>query len=144
MNVESLISRKRHGVVTIAPGATLAEAVALLREHGIGALVVSVDGRRVDGMLSERDVVRRLAIDGADSLEMTVARAMSTPVVTCAPDDELPPLMAVMTDRRIRHLPVVADDGLVGMVSIGDVVKQRVDELETENRALFDYIAHSQ
>ena len=144
VNVEGILARKGRTVAVIAPGATLAEAVAMLREHGIGALVVSVDGRRVDGMLSERDVVRRLAIDGADALEMTAARAMSTPVVTCEPADELPDLMSVMTQRRIRHLPVVSQGALVGLVSIGDVVKHRVEELEVENRALFDYIAHAQ
>ena len=144
MNVESILARKGSQVASIVPGATLAEAVQMLREHGIGALVVSVDGRRVDGMLSERDVVRRLAIDGADALEMTAARAMSTPVVTCGLLDELPELMAIMTQRRVRHLPVVSHGRLIGLVSIGDVVKHRVEELETENRALFDYIAHAQ
>jgi CBS domain-containing protein len=144
MDVGSMLERKARAVVTIAPGATLTEAVLLLREHGIGALVVSIDGSRVDGMLSERDVVRRLAIDGADALEMTVARAMSTPVIACSPSDELPELMAVMTERRVRHLPVLVEQRLVGLVSIGDVVKHRVDELEHENRALFEYLSRAQ
>jgi CBS domain-containing protein len=143
VNVEGIIARKGSDVYTIAPGATLAEAVRVLRERGIGALVVSVNGSRLDGILSERDVVRRLASDGGDALDMTVARAMTNPVVTCGLHDELGDLMSVMTDRRVRHLPVVNDGGLCGLVSIGDVVKHRLVELEVENQALFDYIAHT-
>jgi CBS domain-containing protein len=143
MNVEGIIARKGSAVFTIAPGATLAEAVRVLREQHIGALVVSADGLRIDGILSERDVVRRLAADGADALDMTVARAMSNPVVTCDLPDELGELMSVMTDKRVRHLPVVHAGRLCGLVSIGDVVKHRLVELEVENQALFDYIAHT-
>jgi CBS domain-containing protein len=143
VHVEGILARKGRGVVTIPPGASLQEAVALLRQHGIGALVVSSDGRRIDGILSERDVVRRLASDGADALEMTVARAMTSDVSTCVVGDEVEHLMRVMTERRFRHLPVVDHDGyLAGIVSIGDVVKHRLGELEAENHALFEYIAH--
>lgn len=143
MNVEGIIARKGDEVVKIAPGATLAEAVVLLKERGVGALVISVDGTRVDGILSERDVVRRLATDGVDAMEMTVARAMTTTVLTCTHADELAHLMVVMTTSRVRHLPVVDGGRLCGIVSIGDVVKHRVDELESENQALFEYIAHA-
>lgn len=143
MHVEGILARKGREVATIAPGASLVEAVAQLREHGIGALVVSSDGRRIDGILSERDVVRRLATDGADALEMTVARAMTREVSTCGCSDSVEHLMRLMTELRFRHLPVVDDAGsLCGLVSIGDVVKYRLGELEAENHALFDYIAH--
>jgi CBS domain-containing protein len=143
MNVEGIITRKGAQVFTVAPGATLREAVAVLRERSIGALVVSTDAMRVDGILSERDVVRRLAADGPDALDMTVARAMTSEVVTCEMSDELGALMAVMTRHRVRHLPVMSDGRLHGLVSIGDVVKHRLDELESENHALFEYISHS-
>lgn len=143
MNVEGIIARKGSAVVTIAPGATLHDAVRMLREHQIGALIVSVDQRRIDGIVSERDVVRCLAQVGVDALDMTVARAMSNPVVTCSLSDDLERLMSVMSELRVRHLPVVDGDRLCGLVSIGDVVKHRLVELEVENQALFDYIAHT-
>lgn len=142
MNVERILAHKGERVVSIAPGATLGEAVQELRAHSVGALVVSVDGSRIDGILSERDVVRRLAADGADALDMTVARAMSRPVVTCALGDEIGELMSVMTQHRVRHLPVLHGGRLCGLISIGDVVKYRLVELEAENQALFNYIAH--
>lgn len=143
MHVEGILARKGREVATIAPGASLVEAVGLLRDHGVGALVVSSDGRRIDGILSERDVVRRLATDGADALEMTVARAMTRDVSTCCCEDSVEHLMRLMTELRFRHLPVIDDTGsLCGLVSIGDVVKYRLGELEAENHALFDYIAH--
>ena len=143
MFVDTVLASKGREVVTVAPGATLAEAVERLRSAGIGALVVSSDGARIDGILSERDVVRRLASDGADALEMTVARAMTPSVRTCALDDRVETLMAVVTHHRIRHVPVVEADRLVGLVSIGDLVKVRLGELEAENRALFDYLSGS-
>jgi CBS domain-containing protein len=143
MNVESIIARKGSDVVMIAPGASLREAVDVLRERAIGALVVSNDGIRLDGVLSERDVVRRLAVDGADAMDMTVARAMSTPVLTCELTDELAHVMGIMTQRRVRHLPVLHHGVLCGLLSIGDVVKHRLDELENENHALFAYISHT-
>jgi CBS domain-containing protein len=143
MNVQSILQNKGSDVATLNQQASLADAAAQLRDRGIGALVVSNDGQHIDGIVSERDVVRALAAHGSSALGRTVASAMSTDVVTCAAGDSVEALMVSMTDRRIRHLPVVDDDGvLTGIVSIGDVVKARLSQLETENQALFDYITH--
>jgi CBS domain-containing protein len=143
MNVQSILQNKGSDVATLNQQASLADAAAQLRDRGIGALVVSNDGQHIDGIVSERDVVRALAAHGSSALGRTVASAMSTDVVTCAVGDSVEALMVSMTDRRIRHLPVVDDDGvLTGIVSIGDVVKARLSQLETENQALFDYITH--
>jgi len=106
----------------------------------VGALVVSDDGRRIEGIVSERDVVRRLAERGELVLSDQVATVMTAQVRTCAPEDAAEDLMRLMTEHRIRHLPVSVDDTLVGIVSIGDVVKWRVTELEDETRQLHDYI----
>jgi len=141
MHVHNVLKVKGSAVATIAPDASLADATASLRDHGVGALVVSRDGRTIDGILSERDVVRALAAHGASTLEHQVSSAMSTSVTTCRGDDTIDQMMGMMTDRRIRHLPVVDDDGkLDGIISIGDVVKARVGQLETENNQLHDYI----
>ena len=141
MNVQSILAAKGSAVATIEPGATLATATASLRDHGVGALVVSSDGSSIRGILSERDVVRALAAHGGTTLGRTVETAMSKDVITCRPDDSIEELMALMTSRRIRHLPVVDDAGaLRGIVSIGDVVKLRLDELEHQNQQLFEYI----
>jgi CBS domain-containing protein len=142
MNVQSIIGSKGTTVATIEQVATLADAVARLEEHGIGALVVSGDGRAIEGIVSERDVVRAAARSGVDSFRATVGSVMSTDVITCAPGDGVDRLMSLMTERRIRHLPVVDDRGhLAGIVSIGDVVKARLTELEQENQALSQYIS---
>jgi CBS domain-containing protein len=142
MNVQSIIGSKGTTVATIEQVATLADAVARLEEHGIGALVVSGDGRAIEGIVSERDVVRAAARAGVDSLRATVGSVMSTDVITCALGDGVDRLMSLMTERRIRHLPVVDDRGhLAGIVSIGDVVKARLTELEQENQALSQYIS---
>ncbi|MET0910279.1 MAG: CBS domain-containing protein [Ilumatobacteraceae bacterium] len=141
MNVQAILSRKGTAVATVQPAATLAQATASLRDHGIGALVVSANGRTIDGILSERDVVRALAAHGGSTLGRDVASAMSANVVVCQPDDTVDQLMAMMTDRRIRHLPVLDTTGeLAGIISIGDVVKARLGELELENNQLHDYI----
>lgn len=141
MNVQSILAAKGHDVATITQSATLADAVERLRERGVGALVVSGDGRAIEGIVSERDVVLALAAHGAGSLGRSIGSVMSTDVVTCSNADGVERLMMLMTDRRIRHLPVVDDDGhLAGIISIGDVVKARLGELESENRALFEYI----
>ena len=141
MNVDTILTSKGSDVATIGHEASLADAVARLRDHGIGALVVSADGRHIDGIVSERDVVRALADHGASALGRTVGSIMSRAVVTCRCGDSVDELMASMTERRHRHLPVV-DDGevLLGIISIGDVVKARLFELQSENRALTDYI----
>lgn len=141
MNVQTILSKKGSEVVTIAPTATLAAATALLREKGFGALVASADGSSIDGIISERDIVRALADDGAATLDRDVASCMSAEVFTCQPSDSIDALMAMMTDRRIRHLPTVDEHGkLTGMISIGDVVKFRLGELERENDQLHEYI----
>jgi len=143
MNVQSILASKGDAVATITQTASLADAAQLLRDHGVGALVVSGDQRAIEGIISERDVVRALAAHGAGALGRTVGSAMSIDVITCAAPDGVELLMSLMTERRIRHLPVVdGDGGLVGIISIGDVVKARLGELESENKALFDYITH--
>ena len=141
MNVQSILAAKGNAVAKIAATSTLSEAVAALRDHGIGALVVSADGNNIDGILSERDVVRSIASHGDDTMHLTVGSAMSSNVITCAPADSIDTLMEMMTERRIRHLPVLALDGAIaGIISIGDVVKYRLVELENENSQLHDYI----
>jgi len=143
MNVRSILAGKGDDVATIGHGASLSAAAARLRDRGVGALVVSEDGRHIDGIVSERDVVRALAAHGASALGRTVSSAMSTDVVTCSSGDSVEDLMISMTERRIRHLPVADEDGLLaGIVSIGDVVKSRLGELETENQALVEYLHH--
>ncbi|MBI2709154.1 MAG: CBS domain-containing protein [Actinobacteria bacterium] len=141
MHVAGILASKGADVATVAPEATVAEAVASLQRHGIGALVVSADGRHIEGIISERDVVRCLAEIGGDALERPVADLMTAEVRTCRPGDRVDTLMAAMTEHRIRHLPVVDDEGvLVGIVSIGDVVKHRVQELEHEQQQLIEYV----
>ena len=141
MNVQSILAAKGNAVAKIAATSTLSEAVAALRDHGIGALVVSADGNNIDGILSERDVVRSIASHGDDTMHLTVGSAMSSNVITCAPADSIDTLMEMMTERRIRHLPVLALDGAIaGIISIGDVVKYRLVALENENSQLHDYI----
>jgi CBS domain-containing protein len=130
-------------VVTIRAEATLAELIETLTEHNFGALVVSDDGRRVDGIVSERDVVRRLR-QGPDALEALVSDVMTTDVHVCEPQDSLDDLMRQMTNARVRHIPVVIDGELAGLVSIGDAVKARIAELEFERDQLNQYVAGSQ
>ena len=141
MNVQSILGTKGFDVATVGQEASLADAAARLRDRGVGALVVSDDGRHIDGIVSERDVVRALAAHGAGALGRTVGSVMSTTVVTCVADDSVEDLMSSMTERRIRHLPVVDEQGLLaGIVSIGDVVKARLSQLQVENDALTEYI----
>ena len=141
MNVQSILGTKGFDVATVGQEASLADAAARLRDHGVGALVVSNDGHHIDGIVSERDVVRALAAHGAGALGRTVGSVMSTTVVTCVADDSVEDLMSSMTERRIRHLPVVDEQGLLaGIVSIGDVVKARLGQLQVENDALTEYI----
>ena len=141
MHVHSVLKVKGTAVATIAPEASLADATASLRDHGVGALMVSRDGSTIDGIISERDVVRALAAHGASTLGHVVSSAMSATVSTCRGDDTIDQMMAMMSERRIRHLPVVDDDDkLAGIISIGDVVKARVGQLEHENNQLHDYI----
>jgi CBS domain-containing protein len=141
MNVETILRNKGRNVITIRPDAKVGGAVALLRRHGIGALVVSGDGAAIDGILSERDVVHALADQGDRTLGLEVAQLMSRRVVTCKLGDTIADLMALMTERRIRHLPVVEHGKLAGMISIGDVVKNRLDEVESEATSMREFIA---
>ena len=141
MNVESILRTKGRAVATIRPDETVGAAVDALISRNIGALVVSEDGNSVDGIISERDIVHCLAARGADFLALNVSEAMTARVVTCDPSDSVDQLMAEMTNRRIRHFPVVQDGRLCGIVSIGDVVKNRLDEVEYEARSLRSFIA---
>ena len=144
MNVEGILRSKGASVVTIKPDAMVGDLVRGLREERIGAMVVSEDGRSVLGIISERDVVRGLAERGARVLESSIAELMTRDVVFCTPLDTVKQVMSQMTRRRIRHLPVVADGALYGIVSIGDVVKNRLEEMETETNVLREaYIARS-
>lgn len=139
--IEHVLHNKGRQVWTIPPGATVAEAVAELRQRGVGALVVAEEPTTVTGIFSERDVVRALAEEGAEALERSVADLMSTDVATCRARASVEELMRLMTERRIRHVPVVEDGRLAGLVSIGDVVKSRIDELRVEAEALQHYLA---
>jgi CBS domain-containing protein len=126
-------------VVTVSRGATVRELIRLLAEHNVGALVVSSDGTTVDGIVSERDVVRRLH-DDPGVLDATVESIMTGDVHTCGPDDSLDDMMSVMTERRIRHVPVCDEGRLIGIISIGDVVKHRIQTLEFERDQLDSYV----
>jgi len=140
MTVRAILDAKGRDVTTIAPDKTLGEAAALLSEHRIGALVVTGADRRVAGILSERDIVKAVAGDGSAALEEKIATRMTREVVTCGPHDTMAELMGRMTSGRFRHLPVVEGGRLVGIISIGDVVKYRLAEMERESSALRDYI----
>lgn len=140
MRVTDILRQKGDDVATIQTTATLAEAAQVMNVRRIGALVVSDDGSSIRGILSERDVMRLLAERGAECLDSQVHEAMTLDVHTCQPDDFIDHLASVMTERRIRHLPVVAGGRLSGIVSIGDVVKRRVEELESERQQLTEYI----
>jgi len=141
MNVETILRNKGRRVATIQPQASVKDAVLMLRANGVGALVVSGDGDRVEGILSERDIVLALADLHEDLLSRSVGDLMSRTVVTCDPNDSVAQLMAEMTNRRIRHFPVVVKGRLAGIVSIGDLVKARLDEIEFEARSLRSFIA---
>jgi len=141
MNVETILRTKGRAVTTIRPGETVGAAIEMLVSRNIGALVASEDSEKVEGIISERDIVNALARHGAGLLSLTVAQVMTRPVVTCDPAESVGELMAEMTNRRIRHLPVVQDGRLCGIVSIGDLVKNRLDEIEYEASSLRSFIA---
>lgn len=142
MRIQDVLRSKGGQVFTIHPEATVAELLATLSEHNIGALVVSSDdGRTVAGIVSERDVVRQLHDVGTSFLDGPVAAIMTSTVTTCTEQDGVEDLMVLMTERRIRHVPVLRDGVLVGVISIGDVVKNRIGELEHERSNLIGYIA---
>jgi CBS domain-containing protein len=140
MRITDVLRGKGTQVVTVTPDTTVRRLLAILAEHGIGAVIVSRDGTSVDGIASERDIVRALAQRGAAVMSEAVTEIYTAEVYTVTPQTELDDVMRMMTDRRIRHAPVVVDGRLHGIISIGDVVKNRMDELETERTALADYI----
>lgn len=140
MIVQDILAGKGASVVTIAPTATVAELVTALAEHRIGAAVVSADGSAVAGIVSERDVARGLHTHGAGLLALPVSAVMTAAVATCEPQDDISAIAQTMTQGRFRHLPVMVGGSLVGIVSIGDVVKKRIDQLETETDQLRDYL----
>jgi CBS domain-containing protein len=141
MRVHDVLRRKGGEVITVRPEATVRELLGMLSEHRIGALVVSVDGKAVEGIVSERDVVRRLHDRGTEVLDAPVSEIMTSDVSTVGPDELLENLMGLMTVNRFRHVPVVAHGALAGIVSIGDVVKHRMDELQSERDQLVGYIS---
>jgi CBS domain-containing protein len=141
MTVRAILSLKGRDCVTIAPDASLAEAARLLSQHRIGAVVITGPELRVVGILSERDIVHQTAKSGEGALKQSVASAMTREVVTCTEDETIPDLMKRMTAGRFRHVPVVDRGRLAGIISIGDVVKHRLAELEREHDALKEYIA---
>jgi CBS domain-containing protein len=143
MRIRDILRRKGDAVATVRPGSTVRELLATLAEHNIGAVVVSPDGVAIGGIASERDVVRHMHRRGAALLDAPVSEIMTAEVRTCGPDDAVDGLRHVMTERRIRHVPVVVNDRLVGIVSIGDVVKSAIDELETEREYLVGYLQRS-
>ena len=140
MKVAALLEEKGDRVATVRPDATIATVASLLKLEGIGAMVVSEDNKKILGIISERDIVRGLAEDGADMLTALASDHMTAPVKTCTTDAKVTEVMSEMTRSRIRHLPVTKDGKLCGIVSIGDVVKNRLQELETETNVLRDFI----
>lgn len=142
MQVSFVLQDKGSEVVTVDPQLALSEVVALLHRHRIGAVIVSADGVHIDGVLSERDIIGALATDGPSALQSLARDVMSADVYTCSLDSNVESLMSVMTERRVRHVPVVRDGALAGVVSIGDVVKSRISVLETETQVLHQYIAN--
>lgn len=142
MTIMRILTGKSGDIVSVPLDASAQAAVALLAERRIGALPV-MDGSRVAGVFSERDVLYAVASDGAAALDRPVADLMTAPVVTAKPDDSVLAALALMTQRRIRHLPVIDDDRLIGFVSIGDLVKYRIDGIEAEAAALRDYIGRA-
>jgi CBS domain-containing protein len=140
MRISDLLRVKGAQVVTVPSDTTVRRLAAVLAEHRIGAVVVSDDGASVDGIVSERDIVRALALRGAAVLSEQVTAIYTADVHTVTPETELDDVARMMTERRVRHAPVTVDGGLRGIVSIGDVVKSRIGELESERAALTNYI----
>ncbi|MEU9885841.1 CBS domain-containing protein [Sphaerisporangium sp. NPDC051011] len=140
MLISAILRRKGSTVVTVRPQATVTELLSIFSGHNIGAAVVSEDGMAILGIASERDVVRHLHQRGPVVLTEPVSSIMTTPVRTCTPDADAGDLRQTMTDHRVRHVPVVTDGRLAGIVSIGDVVKSAIEELEAEKAYLVDYL----
>lgn len=140
MLIGTILRSKGSEVATVRPDATVTELLATLADRNIGAVVVCDDGSQIVGIVSERDVVRHLNQHGSGVLGMPVSAIMTTEVRTCGPDADIDELRRTMTTHRIRHLPVVRDGRLAGIVSIGDVVKSAIEELESQNAHLVEYL----
>jgi CBS domain-containing protein len=143
MRVADIINRKGRAVVTVTPSADIMTLLSTLAEHNIGAAVVSDDASAISGIVSERDVVRAMAERGAAILAEPVSTIMTAEVHTCTPETRIRDLAQAMTDGRFRHAPLLVDGRLAGIVSIGDIVKRRIAELEVERDSLFNYVEHS-
>ena len=141
MTVEHILKSKGNRIISVDEGASVMEALAVLKENRIGAVLVMSSGNQIAGVLSERDVVRGLVDGGAALLDSPVSGLMTRDVITCKPADSIDAVMALMTEKRIRHLPVMDGGSLSGVITIGDVVKQRIAEAEHEADALKEYIA---
>jgi CBS domain-containing protein len=141
MYVETILRKKGDTVIAVEPQCLVSSAAQILHDNRIGAAVVRNKAGKVVGIFSERDIVRGVARQGDACLTMRVEELMTSPIVTCAPTDSIDHIMELMTERRVRHLPVMEAGRLVGIVSIGDVVKQRISEIENESQALRQYIA---
>ena len=140
MTVHSILTRKGSTVCTIEPTASIVDAAKSLADHGIGALVVMGEEGQTVGIISERDIVRAVSAMGGAALETPVAEVMTRKVTICSRNDKLVDLMRRMTEGKFRHFPVVEEGRLVGIVSIGDVVKSRLEELQQESNAMSEYI----
>jgi CBS domain-containing protein len=144
MTVRKIIGGKQiQGIITIKPNETVATASEMLAKHRIGAVIVSRDGKIVDGILSERDIVRALGTGGQSCLTKPITDIMTAEVIGCHPDDTANSVMEKMTSGRFRHMPVIEDGKMIGVISIGDVVKARIDEIQHENEALTDMISNA-
>jgi CBS domain-containing protein len=144
MTVRKIIGGKRvQSIITVRPTDSVATAAEVLGRHRIGAVIVSEDGGVVDGILSERDIVRALGQSGAGCLQKSVAEIMTAEVIGCHPEDTANSVMEKMSDGRFRHMPVIEDGRMIGVISIGDVVKARIDEIQHENVALTDMISNT-
>ncbi|HEX3048947.1 MAG TPA: CBS domain-containing protein [Bacillota bacterium] len=141
MKVSDLLKEKGQNVVTITPNQTVNDALKMLLDHKIGSLMVMDTGNQIKGIITERDIIRGIAKDFEALKSLKVADLMSTSLIVGTPDDEIEYIMGIMTQNRIRHLPIVTNQGLVGMVSIGDLVKSLLQENEVKNRFLEDYIS---
>lgn len=140
MKIAAILSRKGDFVATVSPDASVTDLLVVLADNGIGAVVVSTDGSSIAGIASERDVARALQSSGPKVLDGPVSAIMTEVSSTCAPDTPVEEVMVTMTDRRVRHLPVLEDGRMIGIVSIGDVVKARIEKLEDERKSLLSYI----
>lgn len=142
MDIEAILAVKGHAVSTVRPEVTVSEAMLRMRDERIGAVVISDDGSRIQGIISDRGILHAIADHGVEVLSRPIEGVMAREVFTCTPRDRVGSIMRLMTDRRIRHIPVVDADGrLHGLISIGDVVKHRIDEVQREAEAMRDYIS---